>query len=319
MNTPWQHPLLTISEELREKLKQIHLERLQRWPKRPHKKSYEQISNELLHLNSSGIQLNNGAIQLARDVNVEDIFEYTQQLIPWKKGPFMLGAKDPLTINAEWRCDLKWQRLQSIESLFKDKTVLDIGCNNGYYLYRLALAGARLALGIDPIHHVYAQWLFLQHFARVENVSMGLWGVQELPLFEKAFDCILSMGIIYHHKDPIEQLNHIRRALRPGGFVVLESIGIDSAESLALFPPDRYAQMSNIWFVPTISCMENWCLKAKFSRVERLSSIRLTSEEQRVTEWSGPVSLADFLDQNDKNKTVEGHPAPFRHLLIAWV
>ena len=38
----------------------------------------------------------------------------------------------------------------------------------------------------------------------------------------------------------------------------------------------------------------------------------ITSEEQRKTEWSFDQSLEDFLDENDKTKTVEGYPAPKR-------
>ena len=37
-----------------------------------------------------------------------------------------------------------------------------------------------------------------------------------------------------------------------------------------------------------------------------------TSEEQRKTPWSFDQSLEDFLDENDKTKTVEGYPAPKR-------
>ncbi len=42
-----------------------------------------------------------------------------------------------------------------------------------------------------------------------------------------------------------------------------------------------------------------------------------TTEEQRRTEWMVTESLADFLDPNDRSKTVEGYPAPQRAVLIA--
>ncbi|WP_455200938.1 DUF1698 domain-containing protein [Kaarinaea lacus] len=42
-----------------------------------------------------------------------------------------------------------------------------------------------------------------------------------------------------------------------------------------------------------------------------------TVEEQRVTHWMHFESLADFLDPEDYNKTVEGYPAPRRAIFIA--
>lgn len=42
-----------------------------------------------------------------------------------------------------------------------------------------------------------------------------------------------------------------------------------------------------------------------------------TTEEQRRTEWMVTESLADFLDPNDRSKTVEVYPAPQRAVLIA--
>ena len=43
------------------------------------------------------------------------------------------------------------------------------------------------------------------------------------------------MGIIYHHKNPIEQLTTIREALKPGGRIIFETIGIPGEETLRSF------------------------------------------------------------------------------------
>ena len=69
------------------------------------------------------------------------------RLAPWRKGPFDIGG---VHIDAEWRSDLKWQRVEgAIESL-AGRRVLDVGCGNGYYALRMADAGADAVLGIDP-------------------------------------------------------------------------------------------------------------------------------------------------------------------------
>ena len=66
-------------------------------------------------------------------VNNEYLRNALKDLMPWRKGPFhLLGVY----IDAEWRSDLKWQRLVRHIAPPKDRKVLDIGCGNGYYLFR---------------------------------------------------------------------------------------------------------------------------------------------------------------------------------------
>lgn len=237
-----------------------------------------------------------------------------EQLIPWKKGPFKLFDLD---IDAEWRSDMKWERLIPFLPDLKDKTILDVGCNNGYFLFRMGEQQPRLALGIDPVLPMQAQFDLIQNYAQMENVKFELFGVEHLPLFKSMFDVIFHMGIIYHHRHPIQQLLDIRESLVPGGVAFLETIGIPGDESYALFPEDRYARMGNVWFVPTLNCFINWATKAKFINIEVVADTLLTDEEQRKTSWCPPPfqSLNDSLDPNDPTKTVEGHPAPRRFLI----
>ena len=237
-----------------------------------------------------------------------------EQLIPWKKGPFKVFDLD---IDAEWRSDMKWERIIPHLPELKGKTILDVGCNNGYFLFRMAEHEPRLALGIDPVLPMQAQFDFFQNYARKDNVKFELFGVEHLPFFHKMFDVIFHMGIIYHHRHPIQQLLDIRESLVPGGVAFLETIGIPGEESYALFPEDRYARMGNVWFVPTLSCFINWAAKAKFINIEVVADTLLTDEEQRKTSWCPPPfqSLNDSLDPNDSSKTIEGHPAPRRFLI----
>ena len=240
--------------------------------------------------------------------------EAAKKLIPWKKGPFKLAHLD---IDAEWRSDLKWDRLASSLLPLKHKRVLDVGCNNGYFLFKMAEQRPSLALGIDPVLPMQAQFDFIQHYARAPRTHFELFGVEHLPLFPEFFDTIFHMGIIYHHRHPIEQLIHIRESLKPGGQAILETIGIPGTDSIALFPEDRYARMGNVWFVPTLSCFINWAKKARFIHVEVIADSPLTEDEQRLTKWCPPPfqSLSDSLDSDNPKLTIEGHPAPRRFLL----
>lgn len=243
--------------------------------------------------------------------------EQAKSLVPWKKGPFKLFN---LEIDAEWRSDYKWQRLLPALDSLEDKVVCDVGCNNGYFMFRMAEHNPKLVLGVDPVLHMQAQFDLVQNYIKADNLHFELFGVEHLPLFKGMFDVIFHMGIIYHHRHPIQQLLDIRESLRPGGVVYLETIGIPGEESVALFPEDRYGRMGNCWFVPTLSCFVNWAKRAKLVDVEVIADTDLTEDEQRLTPWCPPPfqSLKASLDESDPSKTIEGHPAPRRFLIKAY-
>ena len=75
------------------------------------------------------------------------------------KGPII---HDALTIDAEWDCAFKWNRLQPLLTTIVDKTVLDIGSNNGYFTRKFKSAGARYVTGIEPTF-IYSMQFIAQH------------------------------------------------------------------------------------------------------------------------------------------------------------
>jgi len=237
-------------------------------------------------------------------------------LKPWRKGPMLWHG---LELEAEWDSDLKWRRLEPHLDNLWGKNVLDVGCNNGYYLLRTMQQDPAYALGIDPTPRFYLQWLLLTLGLPLPRTDFQLLGIEHLGYFPKRFDCILCMGIIYHHPDPIGQLQLLKEALRAGGQLILEGMGIDHPESISLFPESRYAKAPGVWFLPSLSCMINWVKRAGFRDVKVIDSRATTAEEQRNTIYCPRPfeSLGDFLNPEDAMQTVEGYPAPWRHMLCA--
>ena len=234
---------------------------------------------------------------------------------PWRKGPFLLHG---VSIDAEWRSDLKWKRIAGSITPLEDRTVLDIGCGNGYYGWRMLGEGAKLVVGVDPTQLFLMQFRAIQHFVGNKWPHFLLpMGVEDLPSNLLAFDTVFSMGVFYHRRSPIDHLLELKNTLRPGGELVLETLVIEGSEGEVLLPPGRYAKMRNVWFIPSPDTLTLWLQRAGFDNVRVADISATTVREQRSTDWMQFESLRDFLDADDAGRTIEGHPAPVRAVFIA--
>jgi len=234
--------------------------------------------------------------------------------MPWRKGPFSVFGID---IDAEWRSQRKWQRLLPMLPDLRDKIVGDIGCNNGYYMFRMSPHRPRLVLGLEPSMQHYYCFRALNGMAGLPALHNDLLGVEHLPLFPDCFDVLFLMGIIYHRASPIDVLRDCWQALRPGGTLILESQAIPGDAPIALFPDKTYAKVPGTYFVPTGLCLRLWMEKAGFDQVELFCQHPMSSDEQRSTEWMTFESYRDFIDPQNPALTVEGYPAPHRVFLGA--
>ncbi|WP_024695141.1 tRNA 5-methoxyuridine(34)/uridine 5-oxyacetic acid(34) synthase CmoB [Pseudomonas syringae] len=233
-------------------------------------------------------------------------------LSPWRKGPFNVFG---VHIDTEWRSDWKWSRVSPHLNL-KGKRVLDVGCGNGYYQWRMLGAGADCVIGVDP------NWLFFCQFQAMQRYLPDLpawhlpFALEDLPASLEGFNTVFSMGVLYHRKSPIDHLLALKDCLVKGGELVMETLVVPGDVHQVLVPEDRYAQMRNVWFLPSVPALELWMRRAGFTDVRCVDVSHTTVEEQRSTEWMRYQSLGDFLDPEDHSKTVEGLPAPMRAVIV---
>lgn len=237
-----------------------------------------------------------------------------KNLLPWRKGPFSLYG---IHVDSEWRSDQKWQRIAPHITRPGGRTILDVGCGNGYHLWRMVGAGARLAVGIDPMP------LFLCQFEAVrrllgnpQRTHLLPLGIEQLPALN-AFDTVFSMGVLSHRRSPLDHLWQLKDQLVKGGELVLETLVVKGDENTVLVPGNRYAQMRNVYFIPSALALKNWLEKCGFVDVRIVDLCVTSREEQRRTAWMTSESLANFLDPRDASKTTEGYPAPLRAALVA--
>jgi tRNA (mo5U34)-methyltransferase len=236
-------------------------------------------------------------------------------LHPWRKGPFNLFG---LNIDTEWRSDWKWERVQPHIEPLDNRLVLDVGCGNGYHCWRMLGAGAARVIGIDPSPKSVFQFYAIKHFAGDQHpVDVLPLGIEQMPNKLKAFDTVFSMGVLYHRRSPMDHLLELKELLRNGGQLVLETLIIDGAEGQVLVPEGRYGKMPNVWFLPSADTLIKWMEKMGFENPRLVDQTKTSIEEQRSTDWMTFESLKDFLDPEDKDKTIEGHPAPIRAVFVA--
>ena len=144
----------------------------------------------------------------------------------------------------------------------------------------MCAAGARV-IGIDPTIVYSMQYLavakYLSH-ARPELGHALLPTRLEDVSPQQAFDTVLSMGVLYHRRDPAEHLHALSAHLRKGGELVLETLIVADGSTEVLIPNGRYARMRNVTHIPSRTT-----LKGRISR----GRLRIHSRRRRHSNHRG--------------------------------
>ena len=268
------------------------------------------LETEVIDLDANAVSAS-GAVSTAGIIELEAAL---RGLHPWRKGPYSLFG---VNIDSEWRSDFKWDRLAHAIDSLRGRRVLDVGCGSGYHCWRMKGVGATEVIGIDPTPLFVLQFKAIQRYLSIDSVHVLPLALEQLPPKLKAFDTTFSMGVLYHRRSPIDHLTDLRDTLVAGGQLVVETLVVEGDADTVFVPPDRYARMGNVWFLPSPAALKKWISKAGFIDVALVDVNQTTIAEQRSTDWMTFYSLSNFLDSADHKKTVEGHPAPMRATVTA--
>jgi tRNA (mo5U34)-methyltransferase len=168
----------------------------------------------------------------------------------------------------------KWQQFaNAIPNDLHGMSVLDIGCNGGFYAIEMKRRGAERVVGIDSDEGYLAQARFA---AEVCNVSIELqqMSVYEVGRLEERFDLVLFMGVLYHLRHPLLALDLIHEHVARNT-LVFQSMLRGSTEvspvaedypfsETAIFDQDSYPKMHFVenlysgdptnWWIPNRAC-----------------------------------------------------------------
>ena len=176
------------------------------------------------------------------------------------------GLKAQTTVDAEFHRQL-WRSIkQELDAIdFQGKSVLDIGCWDGYWSFYAERRGARTVLATDDCTQNWAGsagcLLAKELYGSSVSVNLNL-SVYQLASLNQQFDIILFLGVYYHLFDPFYALAQIRHCCHNDTVVL-----IDGPVALALVPATalfNFADRTCEW-LPTLGALEQLLRATYFS------------------------------------------------------
>jgi tRNA (mo5U34)-methyltransferase len=179
---------------------------------------------------------------------------------------------------------LKWREFShATPHDLTGKTVLDIGCNAGFYSMEMKRRGAARVLGIDfdPAYLAQARFAAEVNGLDIEFREMSVY---DLPNLRERFDIVLFMGVLYHLRHPLLALDLIYEHIAPET-LIFQSMqrGSDRIAELKLdypfwednifetpgypvmyFVEQSYWHDPTNWWIPNRACTEAMLLSAGF-------------------------------------------------------
>lgn len=183
---------------------------------------------------------------------------------------------------------LKWDRFaHAIPQDLRGKSVLDIGCNAGFYAIEMKRRGADRVVGIDHDPRYLAQARFAAEISEVD-IEWRKMSVYEVGELEESFDVVLFMGVLYHLRHPLLALDLLRKHV-VGDLLVFQSMLRGSSETTLVaedypfvestifddpsypkmhFVEHRFAGDETNWWIPNRACAEAMLRSAGFAIVD---------------------------------------------------
>jgi tRNA (mo5U34)-methyltransferase len=228
-----------------------------------------------------------GENSLAHSLTTEEIEKKVGELGPWFHNLSLRGIQTaPHHFLGDYP-SFKWRNFENaLPQDLRGMSVLDVGCNGGFYSIQMKLRGADRVLGIDHDEVYLRQAAFAAEVLELD-ISFEQLSVYEVPQLKERFDLVLFMGVFYHLRHPLLALDLLRQHAAKDWFIFQSMLrGSDSVAEVAddypfsetaIFDQPGYPKMHFVendysgdptnWWIPNRACAEAVLRSAGF-RIE---------------------------------------------------
>jgi tRNA (mo5U34)-methyltransferase len=182
---------------------------------------------------------------------------------------------------------VKWRQFaDDIPADLRGQSVLDVGCNGGFYSIEMKRRGAERVVAIDSDERYLAQARFAAEVSGVQ-VEFRCLSVYDVGVLRERFDVVLFMGVLYHLRHPLLALDllheHVTRdvlvfqsmlrgsdrILPPAPDYPFSEVGVFEQPGYPVlhFVEHRYAADPTNWWIPNRAAAEAMLRSAGYTIV----------------------------------------------------
>jgi tRNA (mo5U34)-methyltransferase len=204
---------------------------------------------------------------------------------------------------------VKWSRFaNAIPGDLSGCSVLDIGCNAGFYAMQMKRRGAKRVVGIDTVDEYLAQARFAAGVNGLE-IEFRKLSVYDVGALRERFDLVVFMGVLYHLRHPLLALDLVHEHAA-SDLLLFQSMqrGSDEVEALETnydfwnvdlfdrpafprlhFVERRYADDPTNWWIPNRACVEAMLRSSGFQMIDHPESEVYLCRRVARPQADGPV------------------------------
>lgn len=219
------------------------------------------------------------------DLPQDEIRRRAEALGPWFHNIDLNGVRTAPNHFLGNYPEVKWNKFaDAIPQDLTNKTVLDIGCNGGFYSIEMKKRGASRVLGID-FDDTYLEQARFAAQQTGHDIDFRKLSVYDIGSLGERFDIVLFMGVLYHLRHPLLALDLIHEHVA-GDLLIFQSMQRGAQDSLPVeenysfwqtehfddpsypkmhFIEHRYADDPTNWWAPNAACVEAMLRSAGFS------------------------------------------------------
>ena len=206
----------------------------------------------------------------------------------------------------------KFRRFEAGLPDVRGKSVLDVGCNAGFYSIEMKRRGAGTVVGIDSDERYLAQARLAAEVTGFDDIEFRRLDVYDVGELGQRFDLVIFMGVFYHLRHPLLALDLIREHVA-GEMLLFQSMQRGSKQVLQVeedyefveaehffesaypklhFVESEYCGDWTNWWVPNRACSEAMLRSAGFSVDQRIEEeVYLCRIADRPYAEHGPATV----------------------------